>query len=707
MSDHLSLALETLAPSLAASTRAQLMTQLADSATALADALPRLKIVVALLESMNASDDVIAAAIVHAAGAPRDGLPESWRTLVDGLDADARIREIHAARSDALDPEPLRRLLLAMLDDLRVVPVILAKQLASLRLAIAADDESQEDLAHLTRAIHAPLANRLGIWQLKWELEDLAFRVLEPEAYRRLARSMDGTRRARQAHIELVKTSLQEALRTHGFDAEISGRPKHLYSIWKKMHRKNVALEALQDLSAVRVLVNSVSDCYAVLGLVHATWTPVPGAFDDYIARPKNNDYQSLHTAIIGPEGRIVEVQIRTRDMHAAAELGIAAHWRYKEGGPGDPTLERKVAWMRQLLERGEDEPDQGFGGALASELVEDRVYVLTPKGAVLDLPHGATPLDFAYRVHTDVGHRCIGAKVDGRIVPLDTALATGQRVEIMTGKEIAPRRDWLMPGNRFLASGRSREKVRTWFRKLDRERNVNEGRDIVDRALKRSGFTHADLTALLPEFNVVDLNELFERVALGEASQSAILRALARAAEPPSAETEPSLPKFTELPSRQPNSAQGIRVGGIDNVLTSIAQCCQPVAGEHVAGYFTKMQGLRIHRADCVEFERLAMREPERVVPVAWGDAMPKQAVAITVEAEDRKWLVRDIVNLMSQLGVDVGAINSRALGRSGRLGVEMQVQVRDYGQLALVLDKLSSVAGVEDVRRQSRLAH
>ena len=706
MSDALNLDLQTLTPSLEAEARLALVRHLQGREVELAQVRPALTIVIELLQGLNAADEVIAAAVVHAVDAPREGLPDTWRTLVEGLDADARIRDIHATRSDTLDPEPLRRLLLAMLQDLRVVPVILARQLAALRLAIANDDATQADLAQLTRAIYAPLANRLGIWQLKWELEDLAFRILEPEAYRRLAKSMDGTRRARQAHIEDVKSSLQQALRTHGFKAEISGRPKHLYSIWKKMHRKNVALEALQDLSAVRVLVDNVTECYAVLGMVHATWTPVPGAFDDYIARPKNNDYQSLHTAIIGPEGRTVEVQIRTRDMHAAAELGIAAHWRYKEGGPGDPMLERKVAWMRQLLESGEDEIDPGFGGALASELVEDRVYVLTPKGAVLDLPHGATPLDFAYRVHTDVGHRCIGAKVDGRIVPLDTVLLTGQRIEIMTGKDIAPRRDWLMPGNRFLASGRSREKVRTWFRKLDRERNVSEGREIVDRALKRSGFTHADLTAVLHEFNVIDLNELFERVALGEAGQSAILRALARAAEPPAPEAETHLPKFAELPSRQGASAQGIRIGGIDNVLTSIAQCCQPVAGEQVAGYFTKLQGLRIHRRDCVEFERLALREPDRVVPVAWGDAMPKQSVAVTVEAEDRKWLVRDIVNLMSQIGVDVGAINAKAMGRSGMLGVEMQVQVKDYGQLALVFDKLASVAGVVDVRRQSSLS-
>lgn len=696
----------TLTPALAPSVRALLAEHVSKVTAGLVEKRPQLAMVIELLGAMNAGDDVVAAAIVHALGAPRDGLPPAWRTVVEGLDADARIREIHASRAEALDPEPLRRLLLAMLQDLRVVPVILAQQLAALRLAIANDDPDQTNLAHLTREIYAPLANRLGIWQLKWELEDLAFRVLEPEAYRRLAKSMDGTRRARQAHIEDVKASLQQALRTHGFKAEISGRPKHLYSIWKKMHRKNVALEALQDLSAVRVLVDNVTECYAVLGLVHATWTPVPGAFDDYIARPKNNDYQSLHTAIIGPEGRTVEVQIRTREMHAAAELGIAAHWRYKEGGPGDATLERKVAWMRQLLESSEDELDPGFGGALASELVEDRVYVLTPKGAVFDLPLGATTLDFAYRVHTDVGHRCIGAKVDGRIVPLDTVLATGQRVEIMTGKEIAPRRDWLMPGNRFLASGRSREKVRTWFRKLDRERNIGEGREIVDRALKRSGFTHADLTAVLPELNAVDLNELFERVALGETSHSAILRTLARAADPPPAETEAHGTRHTELPGREATAAQGIRVGGIDNVLTSIAQCCQPVAGERVAGYFTKLHGLRIHRTDCVEFERLALREPDRVVPVAWGDAMPKQSVAVTVEAEDRKWLVRDIVNLMSQIGVDVGAINSRAIGRTGKLGVEMQVQVKDYGQLALVFDKLASVAGVEDVRRQSRLA-
>jgi len=350
-----------------------------------------------------------------------------------------------------------------------------------MRAADRSPEEQRRALAQLTRDIHAPLANRLGIWQLKWELEDLAFRFLEPDTYRHIAREVDETRLARERYVEAVKRRLSAALGEHGIRAEVSGRPKHIYSIWRKMQKKKLAFEQLYDLRAVRVMVDDVAACYAALGVVHALWTPIPSEFDDYIARPKANDYRSLHTAVIGPEGRTVEVQIRTHEMHAQAELGVAAHWKYKEGGKGaEKAFDRKITWMRQLLEQAQDAANpEDLAGALDAELIEDRVYALSPKGEVMDLPAGATPLDFAYHVHTMVGHRCRGAKVNGRIVPLTYRLRSGDRVEIMTARDADPRRDWLLPANGFLASNRSREKVRTWFHKLDRARNVQAGRDL------------------------------------------------------------------------------------------------------------------------------------------------------------------------------------------------------------------------------------
>ncbi|HET6395928.1 MAG TPA: TGS domain-containing protein [Pseudoxanthomonas sp.] len=449
--------------------------------------------------------------------------------LLDGQDAADQVWALHAGREAGRNGEGLRRLLLAIVQDLRVVPVLLARQLARMRVADRQPEAARRALAQLTRDIHAPLANRLGIWQLKWELEDLAFRYLEPDTYRRIARELDETRTGRERYIEAVKAQLGKALAAQGLEAEISGRPKHIYSIWRKMQKKSLPIDKLYDLRAVRVMVGDVAACYAALGVVHALWAPVPGEFDDYIARPKPNGYSSLHTAVIGPEGRTLEVQIRTREMHEQAELGVAAHWRYKEGGKGaGKAFERKIAWMRQLLEQaGEGRDAEGLAGALDAELVEERVYALTPRGEVMDLPQGATPLDFAYHVHTMVGHRCRGAKVNGRIVPLTHRLRSGDRVEILTAKEPDPRRDWLLPANGYLASGRSRDKVRAWFHKLDRARNVQAGRELLERELKRLGLQHADLAPVARKFHAESVDDLYIQVALGDVGPHQVGRAL------------------------------------------------------------------------------------------------------------------------------------------------------------------------------------
>src|SRR5690606_20658526 len=432
----------------------------------------------------------------HAASkqASTSGLP----ALLEGQAAANQVWALHAEQGTGRGHEGLRRLLLAIVRGLRVCPILLARQLARMRAAGSLPDDERLALAQLTRDIHAPLANRLGIWQLKWELEDLAFRHLEPGTYRRIARLLDEKRVDRERYIAGVIRALGEALAAQGIDADVAGRPKHIYSIWKKMRKKDVPIGELYDLRAVRVLVDDIPACYAALGVAHALWVPIPSEFDDYIARPKHNDYRSLHTAVVGPEGKTLEVQIRTREMHEQAELGVAAHWRYKETGgsqrsaAGNAALERKIEWMRRLLEsHAEGEEGSGLARSLDTELVEDRLYVLTPAGEVIDLPSGATPLDFAYHVHTMVGHRCRGAKVDGRIVPLDHKLRSGDRVEILTAKEPEPRRDWLVAANGFLASPRAREKVRSWFHRLDRERNLQAGCEMLDRELRRMGLLH------------------------------------------------------------------------------------------------------------------------------------------------------------------------------------------------------------------------
>ena len=632
--------------------------------------------------------------------------------LVEGLRASRQVWTLHAEHAGQGNPEGLRRLLLALVRDLRVVLVLLARQLAVMRAATRADSDTRRALAQLTRDIHAPLANRLGIWQLKWELEDLAFRALEPDVYRRIASLLDDTRAGREAYVAAVRARLDEALAVQGLRAEVAGRPKHIYSIWRKMQKKQVPIGELYDLRAVRILVDDVPACYAALGVVHALWTPVPSEFDDYIARPKHNDYRSLHTAVIGPEGKTLEVQIRTREMHEASELGVAAHWRYKETGgsqrassAGSAALERRIEWMRRLLEAHAD-TGRDEGGALAealgTELAEDRVFVLTPRGEVIDLPRGATPLDFAYHVHTMVGHRCRGAKVDGRIVPLDYVLHSGERVEILTAKTPAPRRDWLVAANGFLASPRSREKVRTWFHKLDRERNLRAGRELLEKDLRRLGLLQADLAPVLGQFNVATVDDLHVLVALGDVGPNQVGRALLELERERAAPSQPSAPVLPlRRPRRAPRTGEAaFRVVGVDNLLVQTARCCRPVPGEPIAGYLTRMRGVTVHRRDCAAFLRLSSGQPQRVLPVEWGGVAGGHESDILVEAIDRKHLLKDISNLIAQEDVHVLSIQSDQHALS-RVQLRLRLRVGDYGQLARLLGKLDSLPGVEQARR------
>ena len=623
--------------------------------------------------------------------------PELQR-LVQGQLAAEKVWALHAQQAPQSGSEGLRRLLLAIIRDLRVVFVLLARQLARMRAAGALPEAERIELARLTRDIHAPLANRLGIWQLKWELEDLAFRYLQPDTYRRIAKLLDERRADREAFIRESLAALRRELDAAGIRAELAGRPKHIYSIWKKMQRKSLEFSDLYDIRAVRVLVDSVADCYGALGVVHALWPHLPGEFDDYIARPKGNDYRSLHTAVIGPHGKTLEVQIRTHEMHRVNELGVAAHWRYKEGGSADSEFEAKIAWMRRLLEpKSESEGD--LAAELHTELVEDRVYVLTPRGEVVDMPRGATVLDFAYHVHTEVGHRCRGAKVNGRIVPLTFQPHSGDRVEILTAKGAEPSRDWLSAHHGYLNTSRAREKVRAWFRRSAHDANLAAGRAMFERELKRLALAAPDLNKLPAHFHLKQLDDVLVALALGEITPGQISRVLQEAETPSTEMTQSSLPVASRH-STLDHSALSIE--GVGNLLTTLARCCQPLPGDSVRGFVTRGRGVSVHRADCASLARLARRDPDRVIEVEWGKAAA-QAYEVDVELHgyDRKGLQKDVTSVISNAGTHIIASSSRVFVRTGEVEMRFTLRVRDFEQLSTLLARLVALPNVTDARR------
>jgi GTP pyrophosphokinase len=657
----------------------------------------------ALLDELRADVEVVAAFLLHAlagcgVAVPREALLRAAPQLADlleGQQAAEKVWSLYAARSGHGGAEGLRRLLLAIIRDLRVVFILLARQLARMRAAATRSEAERRALAQLTADIHAPLANRLGIWRLKWELEDLAFRYLQPEVYRRIAELLDERRADRERYIANAAATLRDALAEAGLTADVAGRPKHIYSIWKKMQRKHGDFSALYDIRALRVLVADVPACYAALGVVHALWPPIPSEFDDYIARPKGNQYQSLHTAVIGPEGKTLEVQIRSHEMHAQAEEGVAAHWRYKEGGGGDAGFERKIAWMRQLLEtRDEADDEAALLAGFKTDLLEDRVYLLTPQGQVIDLPRGATVLDFAYHIHTDVGHRCRGAKVNGRIVPLNHQPQSGDRVEILTGKTAAPRRDWLSAQHGYLTTHRAQQKVRSWFKHADLAANLAAGRAILDKELKRLALHQVDLDALPAKFHLRSLDELLVALALGEISTGQVARALHEAHPPtPATPAPPPAPK---------QGKEAIVIEGVGNLLTSLARCCQPLPGDTIAGYITRGRGVSIHRADCPSFARLRARDPARAIEVEWGrERAQAYAVDVLVRGYDRKWLHKDVTNAIAAANVHLLAATSRVDDATGLATMRFALRVSDFEQLSTLLARLSAIPNVIEARR------
>ncbi len=658
-----------------------------------------------LLDELGVDTDTLIATLLYTLD--RDGTRvapgAAVHALIDGQHEAEKVWKLHRARNAGASAEGLRRLLLAIIRDLRVVFILLARALVAMRAAASAPEATRRALAEVTVDIHAPLANRLGIWQVKWELEDLAFRYLQPDTYRRIARLLDERRSDRERYIDGARQALQKVLGDAGLTADIAGRPKHIFSIWKKMQKKSSDFEHLYDIRALRVLVDDVPTCYAALGIVHTLWPPVPGEFDDYIARPKGNDYRSLHTAVIGPEGKTLEVQIRTHDMHAHAELGVAAHWRYKEGGAGDAAFERKVAAMRRLLDaKGDADDDAALLAGINTELTDDRVYLLTPQGKVLDLPRGATVLDFAYHVHTEVGHRCQGAKVNGRIVPLLHQPASGDSVEILTGKTNAPRRDWIVAEHGYLNTQRAREKVRAWFKHAEHDKNVAAGRELIERDLKRVGLAGLDQTELPARFNLKTLDDLYAAVGVGEVTGGQVARALHELTEP---KAPPKETQSSDAIRPREGSGRGMTIEGVGNLLTTLARCCQPLPGDAVIGYLTRGRGVSIHRSNCKSLATLVARDPARMIQVEWGRKNEQSyEVGIMVRAYDRKGLLKDVSAVITGCDVPVLAASTKVDNERGLCEMSFILRVANFDQLSHLTARISTLPNVIECKRSGR---
>jgi guanosine-3',5'-bis(diphosphate) 3'-pyrophosphohydrolase len=589
--------------------------------------------------------------------------------------------------------ENLRKLLVAMAEDLRVVFIKLADRLHNMRTLDALPAEKQRRIARETLEIYAPLSHRLGIWELKWQLEDLSFRYLEPEKYHEVAKLIAARRVQREKLIAQVIKTLESEFQKEGLKAEISGRPKHIYSIYQKME-KYAALgknfDDIHDLLALRVLVSTIPDCYSAVGVIHSLWRPLPGEFDDYIANPKPNGYQSLHTTVMY-EATPLEIQIRTHEMRHIAEYGVAAHWRYKEGEKKDIQFEERIGWLRQLIEwHRELTGTEEFLESVKTDIFIDQVFVYTPKGEIKDLPKGSTPLDFAYRIHTELGHRCIGAKVNGRLVPLNYELQNGDKVEVMTAKgERAPSRDWLNPQLGYIRTSHAREKIRQWFRRQQRAENIEHGREILDKEMRRLGIKLTEREELAKLFRYDSADDFLAAIGYGGISTHQIAAKLSTQPEPPKAISGIALPKQT---------VSAIKVLGVGDMLTNLAQCCHPVPGDEIIGYITRSRGVSIHRQDC--YNIIHEDEKERLIPVEWGQTDSLYPVSIRVEAWDRVGLIRDITTIVAEEKVNIAAASS--ISHDDQTVSEyFTLETRDLAQLSRLLGKIEGVSGVISITR------
>ena len=595
-------------------------------------------------------------------------------------------------RSADAASETLRKTFLAMGDDVRVVLIKLADRLHNMRTLGYMPEEKRKRIGKQTLEIYAPLANRLGIWQIKWELEDLAFRYVDPDKYKEIADQLTERRPDREAQVGHIVANLEGVLKQNSIQVEISGRPKHIYSIYRKMQKKGKSFDLVRDLRAVRVIVPDVPSCYATLGIIHTHWRPIPGEFDDYIAAPKDNFYQSLHTAVIYDDGKPLEVQIRTHEMHQNAEYGIAAHWKYKEGTQRDKSYEQRITWLRKMMEWRSDVDDaQEFVESMKTDVFQDRVYVFTPRGDIIDLPGGSTPIDFAYHIHTDIGHRCRGARISGKLVPLDYELKTGDQVEILVAKRGGPSRDWLNPNLGLVKTQRARSKIRVWFKKQDHEQNLASGRIILERELGRLGLNEkTNYEKLAREMDFHSPDDLYVALGTGDLSVSKIVKRLS--------EDEDNVDILTVGPSTsEAISADAIDVVGLKGLLTNVAKCCNPTPGDDIVGYITRGRGATVHRQDCPNILRI--RERERLVSVSWGSHIRTYSVPVRINAYDRQGLMGDISNLLNNEGINIADVNVKT--SQNLADIRLIIEVRDIEQLSRILTRIENLPNVMEAVR------
>ena len=595
--------------------------------------------------------------------------------------------------------ENLRRMLLAMVDDVRVVLVKLSHQLVLLKLSKNAADSYRQALAKQTLDIFAPLANRLGVWQLKWELEDYSLRYLNPDVYQSLARQLAERRADREKYIDGFIEKLKAGLSNHSIKATVYGRPKHIYSIWRKMQRKNLDFDQIYDVRAVRILVDDITDCYSALGVVHTQWPNIAKEFDDYIAVPKKNGYRSIHTAVVSDGGKVIEVQIRTHEMHNDNELGIAAHWRYKEG-MSDLGLDNKILWLRQLLEWKEEVASASdIIDEFKTEVVDERIYLFTPRGQVIDLPHGATPLDFAYSVHTEVGHRCRGARVNGRIVSLNYKLETGQQVEVLTVKKGGPSRDWLSQDNGYVVTNRARSRIQRWFKEEDRDTNIAQGRQILERELHRLGITDIKFEKLAQSKNFRRVDDMLAAIGFGDIKISQVVSGLA---EPKHKVSRKKLPRRGR--SAKSSVKDDIQIEGVGNLFTQLAKCCNPVPGDEIIGFITIGRGVTIHKGDCGNILRLGENAQDRLIQVDWSQQTEELYKSdILIKAYDRPGLLNDITSVFVAELINVIRVNSLSDPDKHQAVIEVGIEIADLNKLSQALNKLSQINNVIDVQRIS----
>ena len=628
--------------------------------------------------------------------------------LCQGVEQMAAIKALRQQQA-AHNVDNIRRMLLAMVEDVRAVVIKLAERLCDLREQKNSDEESRVLAAKESANIYAPLANRLGIGQLKWELEDISFRYLHPQVYKKIAKLLDETRLEREQYMTEFVEHLNQELLNLNIQGEVYGRPKHIYSIWKKMQQKSLDFEQLFDVRAVRVIVEKVQDCYSALGIVHTQWQHLANEFSDYVATPKANGYQSIHTVVLGPEGKSVEVQIRTQQMHDDAELGVAAHWRYKEGSASGKanSFDDKISWLRKILQWQDDVAESGeLLDELRSQVFEDRIYVFTPSGDVIDLPMGSTPLDFAYYIHSNVGHCCIGAKVFGKIVPFTYQLQTGDQIEVLTSKQPNPSRDWLNPNLNYIHSSRARAKVQHFFKQLDRDKYIVQGKEMFENEIAKHSFSQVDLVSAAERFNMKTADDLYAALGSGNARLQQVINHFTQIENKlkPKEEIDPqSLVRHTPTQKKLAVDSNGITVSGVGNLLTHMAKCCQPVPGDSISGFITQGRGISVHRSDCEQFANALRQQPEREVEVQWGHEDNKQSYQASAQiiGSDRQGLLRDISTIIANERVSIIGMESHTDKAKQTVSMNIKMEVPSSELLLRILEKLRQLDDVVEVKR------